>query len=291
MNFLSVMGGGKTLGLACAVATAAFAASATEWKYYAAGAEGNPTTVDCITDGNWVLRVTNSSLPASGTLVVGNGDPCVKAGSGVLDMREVTIDGTVYSLSFGAFAFNNSSTITEFYADNVTSLGAQKTFNVSQGLTTVSISGTFDVVCPSCFNYCTSLTNVVLNSKALKTISSSAFQESKKLTAIEITSDLELTVNNTAVQYNNPLTSLTINGPAWETTNVDNLLTRNTASDTTKQCTIYANSENWASLAATLTDAETAVKPKKCFGVYREGSRKAWLVANNEKRGFAIIVR
>ena len=239
-----------------------------------------------------MLKVSAINLS---TAVVSLQTQCVVSGEGILDLREPTIDGQVYTLRLGpwgnGYAFQTSNTITEFYADNVAYLGSAGTFSNCKSLTTVSISGTFDTVGGSCFNLCSALTNVVLNSTALKTIGGSAFQESKKLTAIEITSDFALTVNNTAMQYNNPLTSLTINGPAWETTNVDNLLTRNTASDTTKQCTIYANSENWASLAATLTDAETAVKPKKCFGVYREGLRKAWLVANNEKRGFAIIVR
>ncbi len=255
--------------------------------------DGNPTTVACITDGNWVLKVAAIN---HSTALVGLQSKRVVSGEGILDLREPTIDGKVYTLRLGpwagGYAFQDGSTITEFYADNVAYLGSAGTFIRCKGLTTVSISGTFDTVGGSCFNLCTALTNVVLNSTALKAIGGSAFQESKKLTAIEITSDLALTVNNTAVQYNSPLTSLTINGPVWETTNVDNILAKNEASTAAKKCTIYANKDTWSSLAAELTDAETAVKPKKCFGVYREGSRKAWLVANNaDPVPFRIIIR
>ena len=311
MNFLSVMGGGKTLGLACAVATAAFAASATEWKYYAAGAEGNPTTVACITDGNWVLEVGNLDA-STGTITFGRGNynTCITQGEGVLDLRgTLTVDGVAYEKKIfnTDFARPYAGGITEFYADNVTSFGS-RAFHNCRTVTTASISGTFPSIGENCFNGCSALTSVVLNSKELASIGGSAFGEANKLTAIEITSDLEVTVTATAMNWKKGyLTSLTINSPvAWSSTNIDILLkgqgtgandggvpVRDGTTEATadKLCTIYANSEKWSSLAATLTDAETAVKPKKCFGVYREGSRKAWLVANNEKRGFAIIVR
>ncbi len=296
----------KTLKLANLVALFGFAAlavqpaSATDWKFYLKGAAGNPTNVTCITDGNWILQSGNSSaLDATKPIIIGaNNSLCVKAGSGVLDLRDLTIDGVVRQIHIGGwqgqstYVFNNAGTITEFYADNVAYLGAS-TFNSCKNLTTVSISGTFDKVPGSCFNICSSLTNMVLNSSNLTSIGASAFQECKKLVAIEITTEKAVTVANTAVQYcYGALTSLKIDGPVWTTANMDNLLSGHTASTGTKKCTIYADSEKWSSLASAVTTEEKAVQPKNCFGVYREGSRKAWFVPIKEPAGaFLIIVR
>ena len=295
MNFLSVMGGGKALGLACAVATAAFAASATEWKYYAKGAEDSPySTAACISDGNWVLQVKSKTATA-----IWLSGKCVVDGSGVLDMRGLTINGMTYVLNLapsndgsGYVFANPCKAMTEFYADNVQWFGPSA-FEGCSALTKAFVSGTFTAVPTKCFSACPALTNVVVSSPNLENIRSQAFMlgSQRTLETLEVTSEKAVTVASDMMYGTNPMTMLTVNGPAWTTTSVDSLLSKNKTSDTTKQCTIYANKENWASLAATLTDAETAVKPKKCFGVYREGSRKAWLVANNEKRGFAIIVR
>ncbi len=289
----------KKVSLVALLGFAAFAANATEWTYYAKGAENSPASdYPCITDGNWVLQV-NKLDASTGTITLGAGgyNVCIKAGSGILDLRGtvVTVNGIAYDKkiinSELGYQYNKGE-ITEFYADGVGSFGA-RAFQTCKALTTVSITGTFTTIGANSFSGCSTLTKVVLNSTALATIGALAFQEAKNLSAIEITSDRALTVNSTAMQFTyGPLTSLTINTPVWETTNVDNLLSGNAASDTTKKCTIYANKDIWSSLAAKLTEAEEAVKPKKCFGVYREDSRKAWLVSNNSAPvPFRIIIR
>ena len=278
----------RKMGLAALLGFAAFAASATEWTYYDAGVEGNPTKVDCIFDGNWALQV--NKLDASTKSITFGGESytaCIKKGEGVLDLRgTVTVNGVAYDKKIfnSGIGRSYSGGITEFYADNVESFGV-RAFDSCQTLTTASVTGTFAIIGELSFNLCTALTNVVLNSPALATIGEKAFQDSKKLTSIEITSGLALTVASTAMQYNKPLlTSLTINSPVWETANVDNLLSANSTSDTTKKCTIYANKDTWKSLAAAVTDEEKEHAPKNCFGVYvtAKGSRKAWLVVNDD---------
>ena len=306
----------RKVSLAALLGFAAFAATATEWKYYAAGAEGNPTTVACITDDNWVLQVKELNA-STGTITfeakAENGDykACIERGEGVLDLRGtvVTVDGVAYGKKIFSTSFARAyKGITEFYADNVTSFGS-RAFQSCTTITTASVVGTFPSIGEFCFSGCSALTSVVLNSKSLASIGGTAFQEAHLLTAIDITSDIEVTVAVSAMNWKRGyLTSLTINSPvAWSSTNIDRLLkgqqtyssgsgvperdgtTEETAD---KLCTIYADKGIWSSLAATLTDAETAVKPKKCFGVYREGSRKAWLVANNaDPVPFRIIIR
>ncbi len=277
----------RKMSLAALLGFAAFAASATEWTYYAAGVEGNPTKVDCIFDGNWALQV--AKLDASTKSITFGGESytaCIKKGEGVLDLRgTVTVDGVAYDKKIfnSGIGRNYSGGITEFYADNVESFGV-KAFQNCRTLTTASVTGTFAIIGELSFDWCPALTNVVLNSPALATIGEKAFQSSTALTSIEITSGLALTVDSTAMQFNKPLTSLTINSPVWEMANVDNLLSANSTSDTTKNCTIYANKDTWKSLAAAVTDEEKEHTPKNCFGVYvtAKGSRKAWLVANDD---------
>ena len=298
----------RKVSLAAFLGFAAFAATATEWKYYAKGADGSPySTAACITDDNWVLRV--SAIDTS-LAVVRLEMQCVASGKGILDLREMTIAGKVYTLKFtntsnSGYAFAQCATMMEFYADNVEIFGTS-TFTGCTALTKASVSGTFEGIGTAAFSGCTSLTNVVVSSPNLNRIWGQAFMTSKPLTSIEITSDCAVTVDSQVLSGNSPVSVLTVNGPAWTQSSLDNLLTAvtawfdgSTAERAKKNCTIYVDpTKGWDGVStgytdwtpATLTDAETAAKPKKCFGVYREGSRKAWLVATG-KHGFRIIIR
>ena len=306
-------GGGKTRSViaACAVALFAFSARA-EWKFYEAGAEGNPTNVACITDGNWVLKV-NSRLSSSGTLVMGNGansyESIVKAGSGVLDLRglKVTYNSTVYDkIKLNGYAVYKCSKITEFYADNLTDIASGYNFSKASSLKHVELGGTFASLGTWEFESCP-VTNLVINSKNFKSFSKIFYYGGVALKTLTIT-----TTN--AVSYTpgdgrtDAVKTLTVNGPAWTQTALDNILgchsgaDGSTATTAAKPCTIYVDksmgwdgtgdyAQGWSPSA--LTDYEKAVKPKKCFGVYvtAAGARKAWLVNTANSKGLLLIVR
>ena len=295
----------RKVSLAALLGFAAFAASATEWTYYAAGAEGNPTTVACITDGNWVLQVA-SLEESTGTITIGaEAWKCgIKKGSGILDLRGTvaTISGIAYNKkAFVREACRKYSGLTEFHADGVTALGPGM-FLQCPDLEKVSISGTATSIPDSAdysqaqatatFYKCEKLTSAVFNLPNLTYIGVRAFDTCSALKELVLSTQnaIEVSAEHAFIRVAQ-LNSVTIAGLAWTQTNLDRLLYAVTATTAEKNCTIYANKETWASLAATLTNEETAVKPEKCFGVYREGSRKAWLVANNEKHGFRIIIR
>ena len=282
----------RKVSLVALLGFAAFAATATEWTYYAKGAEDSPySTAACITDGNWVLKAGLSTVTKVLTLP---GNKCYVSGSGVLDLRQPTINGVVYSLQLGDNnapngAFLGTADITEFYADTLSTVKGTYQFRNCTSLTKAELSGTLTAMSNQFFDGCTALTTVVLNLPGLTDIGSPAVFPSV-LQTLAITTDNAVGVAADCVLPN--LKSLTINGPAWETAELDKLLCKVTATTADKNCTLYANKDTWSSLASAVTDAETAVKPKKCFGVYREGSRKAWLVANNvDPVPFRIIIR
>lgn len=91
------------------------------------------------------------------------------------------------------------------------------------------------------------------------------------------------------------LKTLRIPGRVLPQETVDAILTAVPESAAAKQVTIYASPySHWDRLAAALTDGETALAPANCFGVYREGSRKAWFVTERsefEPNGLLLLVR
>lgn len=77
------------------------------------------------------------------------------------------------------------------------------------------------------------------------------------------------------------LTSLRFFGAA-STTVVDRFLSGVGTSTGAKNCTLYVPRDSkfgWRGVADALTATELAAsRPENCFGVYRNGSRKAWMV-------------
>lgn len=74
----------------------------------------------------------------------------------------------------------------------------------------------------------------------------------------------------------------------------DQILSGTEASDTVKTAILYASSNfGWSQGVAALTDAEREVAPDEAVGVYREGSRKAWMVYKDspfDPKGLIIVV-
>ena len=158
-----------------AVALFAFSARA-EWKFYPTGKDGNPTNINCITDGNWILQTTDWWSGDGVTITIGNSDynGCVIAGSGVLDFRGQKITrpdtGKVYDkISLRGYAFYKCSTLTEFYADNITEVGSYA-FCKSSGVKNIELGGTFASLGTWEFESCP-VTNLVINSKNFKSFS------------------------------------------------------------------------------------------------------------------------
>ena len=91
------------------------------------------------------------------------------------------------------------------------------------------------------------------------------------------------------------LTDVHFPGPVLPAEQVDAILQAVPEQSGAKQTTIYASPMNyWGRLAAGLTEEELAVKPANCFGVYRAGSRKAWLAVERspfEPKGTIVILR
>ena len=130
-------------------------------------------------------------------------------------------------------------------------------FESSKGLTNVFIQAETLSICKFTFLNCSSLTHATFDVKGSITMPSTdrAFQCS-------------------AIQ------ELVFTGPAPTTGVVDVFVGNRTASATTKPVTIYCSKlqNGWTEFAAPLTDAEVPLAPEGCFGVYRDGNRKAWLV-------------
>ena len=335
--------------------------------------------------------------------------------NGVLDLRDIVIsnggvDYPITSVTLPKWSFHNTKGkgVVDIYINNVNSIGTlllpyATTEGSDCGAKKVVISGTFESVSENAFCYCTSLTNVVLESANLKTIGqkafflcrglncdisnivlptvtsigasafaadsgastgkqmnikgavdikqldylgNSAFLQCSKLEKFiarsgEITSipdgstwqgaffgtglkHLELncpklnsvgayvfknstSLTNIVIGSTNLVTwgsnlscanlkTLTFYGESNNTV-VDRILSGVSASTTTKKCTIYADRGvkfGWKEKAASLTATEEPLAPEDCFGVYRSGSRKAWLVnlrSPFREDGFKIIIR
>ena len=128
------------------------------------------------------------------------------------------------------------------------------------------------------FNNASALKEVVLDTPALTNIGQRVFNGATAVTSLVIGSRKLETCSAT---LGSALKEVTFKGEATQGA-IDKLLNGVAASTKGKNCTIYAHKGSalgWKNLAADLTSAESAVPPPTgCFGVYRTGSRKAWLV-------------
>jgi hypothetical protein len=140
----------------------------------------------------------------------------------------------------------------------------------------------------------TGLKHLELNCPKLNSVGTYVFKNSTSLTNIVIGSTNLVTWGSNLSCAN--LKAVTFYGESNNTV-VDRILSGVSASTTTKKCTIYADRGvkfGWKEKAASLTATEEPLAPEDCFGVYRSGSRKAWLVNQRSpfrEDGFKIIIR
>ena len=152
------------------------------------------------------------------------------------------------------------------------------------------------------FEHCTELTNFVVEAVSL-TIGRYAFANCSGLRRIEFVIPEPVVFSEKASFGTTTgtfagctsLEEVVFAGAAPTKDGLDTLLTAVAASDADKTCTIYASKKQpgWRELAAPLTDEELKVAPVGCFGVYRDGLRKAWLVHRNspfDPTGMTLLV-
>ncbi len=178
--------------------------------------------------------------------------------------------------------------------------------NAFHGATDYLIPGTLRLqnvmtVGTNAFSRLTKVTGLVLgtNGLSLTSIGDTAFKRTTSLKALTLgTRRLTLGSMLGAASVFTGVSALTevhFPGPVLSAEQVDAILQAVPEQSGAKQTTIYASPMNfWGRLAAGLTDEESAVKPSNCFGVYRAGARKAWLVVERspfEPKGTIVLVR
>jgi hypothetical protein len=142
------------------------------WAYYAKGAEGNPASVTCIVQGDWILSV-NSWGASSGYLKFSS--PMVVGGTGVLDLQDVKVqeNGTgdlisVKTLDFDGAGTISSSEITEIWASPVANLPK---FEGNKYLRRAYFAG--DAITKTrgaAFKNCSNMTNLIMRCPNITTV-------------------------------------------------------------------------------------------------------------------------
>lgn len=170
---------------------------------------------------------------------------------------------------------------------------------------------------PGCF-YASSVDNLSFGSKKFESIGANAFLWCGNLRTLTLGNTASLTIDPMAFyDANNPSrkatpTSVTFLGPAPTQENVDNIIMGTAATTGAKDCRLYASwrrtragRPNWGDLASepsgadevAAAAAEAAAQQaagRRLKGVYRDGSRKAWLidaVSPFDPDGFLMFIR
>lgn len=161
--------------------------------------------------------------------------------------------------AIGAYAFQSTPVTGILRLDNVTSI-PDFTFRFSK-LSALELNG------------------------ELTSIGAHAFDDNTTLKSVSFGGQSSFTVGANGFRYC-PIETISFAGAALTTASIDNIVLNVGAvadtADKGKNCTIYTsraiNGGAWEALAAPLSGNESKYCPKWTFGVYRDGSRKAWLV-------------
>lgn len=218
--------------LPCALLLAAHTARAADWTYSSAA----------VTDGNWTIPCTWNA--STGALSL----KAPMAGSGVLDLRDMSVGGVaVRSLSIANSAFA-SAAVTDFYAGAPLTAIPKQLFNKNKNLVSVTIEdNTLTSIGDSAFTSCSKLATASFPSTALRSVGYQTFYNCTALKA-----DI--------MDLIRPTTSLS--SQAFQSCpgiTGDLVLTGVTSSSFSKQC-LYETGITGAELHGTL-----ATLPSKCF--------------------------
>ena len=180
-------GGNYLLGVAVAALFCAVSSARADnvWTY---DSSTNPKT---ISNGNWTIQLINDYTDIeSGVIQLGN----IIAGSGVLDLRNMTVDGSaITSIKFhsnsGAYATSwKTWDISDFLIDAFDSVAADGhntlTFGTNQNLKNIEITGG-NVTSISGFTSMTGLTNVLIRLPSLVKFGNNANEGFYNCTALQ----------------------------------------------------------------------------------------------------------
>lgn len=198
-----------------------------------------------------------------------------------------------YITSIGSYCFADSPitgslVLTNLASFGLASNGASSAFSGTH-LEEIVLKGSFTTLPNYLFYNCTKLKSVSIDAN-ITSIGYKTFQACSALQSLEFFGykKFSLSTSSTAYNFNNSskLSSVTFAGLPLATSDLDKILTAVSAVASTatkgKACTIYASkrldNHGWRGLANGLADSESNYAPDKTFGVYRSGSRKAWLV-------------
>lgn len=196
-------------------------------------------------------------------------------------------------VSIGSYCFNGSpltgnlilTNVSTFAVNNVSTSSA---FSATK-LEEVVLKGTFTSLPSYLFYNCSELRYLCVDAN-ITFIGTKVFQGCPEIQRLEFLGYKAFSLSTSSTAYNflnsKKISSVTFNGLPLASADIDKILTGVTAVSSTdakgKSCTIYAskriNDRGWSKLAAGFADKEPEYKPDNSFGVYRNGSRKAWLV-------------
>ena len=220
-------------------------------------------------------KVSLPSLAGFSTAQGNTGQQFYKCG-----LRDAEITSPFLTSTGGFFPNCTSITNITVSCENLTSISKDFAINDS-ALKTVSID------CPKL----TTIGQDAFKSTGLKTLTLSAplLNGNVNGTAFSSTSLKEVTI------LHGPFNQ---SGTDYTTTVMDRILTGVTAvdsaTDAAKNCTVYvpaANRRAWAGYADALAGVEGDYAPKNTFGVWKAGSRKAFMALLGSVPGFTIIIR
>jgi hypothetical protein len=183
------------------------------------------------------------------------------------------------------------------YLPKVTSIGSQA-FYYAASIQEFETGETLASLGEHAVQYCSALTNVILRGSSLAKIAGCTFYQSKKIKRFELSAPLlsavSVTSNGEAFNdvkpekiYIHSAPFVSADGSLDNTQSVvDGILyavsqVASTA-DKAKACNIYVPKENladWKKYSSALLDYEPKHAPRRTFGVWRESSRKAYLVS------------
>lgn len=196
-------------------------------------------------------------------------------------------------VSIGSYCFNGSPLTGNLILTNLSTFAVNNVNNSSAFSATkleeVVLKGTFTSLPSYLFYNCSELRYLCVDAN-ITFIGTKVFQGCPEIQRLDFLGYKAFSLSTSSSAYNflnsKKISSVTFNGLPLASADIDKILTGVAAVSSTgakgKSCTIYASKRisdrGWSKLAAGFADSESKYAPEKSFGVYRNGSRKAWLV-------------
>ena len=193
----------------------------------------------------------------------------------------------------GSYMLADSPVTGRLVLTNLTNfaLNSSKNSNAFGGtaLEEAYLKGSFTTLPPYVFYNAQKLQKLEVDAE-LASIANKAFQSCPALLSLTFHGRRAFTLSTSSTAYNfnssTKLASVTFDGAPLQSADIDRILAGVATVAATaakgKGCTIFASRRfadgGWRTLAAPLEGNEVAYRPDGTFGVFRNGSRKAWMV-------------